>query len=374
MTEAHPHVMVIDDSAVVRRITADVLRQQGGMRVTTAPDPYVAQGKIKLDRPDVLLLDVEMPRKDGITFLREIMGSDPMPVVIYSGFADRGTRIAIDALTLGAVDVVCKPRHGIREFLDTDAPRLIQVLRGAAQAQLPGALGAIRRVNPEDSGPSLPTGGPAAGSESLVSRMIRSRAGGTERIVAIGASTGGPQALDVVLGAMPVDCPPLLVVQHMPRPFTTALAKRLDAQCEIEVREARDGDRPTRGLALIARGDRHLELERSPELTVVLSGAEPVNNHRPSVDVLFRSLARSTASASIGVLLTGMGSDGAQGLAELKSVGAATVVQDEATCVVFGMPRQAIALGAADSVVSLDRVARTILDHCCEELVVAHRR
>lgn len=372
MSEGFPHVMVIDDSAVVRRITSEVLRGQGGMQVTTAPDPYVAQGKIQLARPDVLLLDVEMPRKDGITFLREIMEIDPMPVVIYSGFAERGTRIAIDALSLGAVDVVCKPRHGIREFLDTDAPRLIRVLRGAAEARLPGALGAIRKVVPRKAETSTVERKPELAADSAVSRMLRARAGAcSEPIVAIGASTGGPQALEVVLGAMPGDCPPIVVVQHMPPHFTAALAKRLDAQCEIEVREARNGDRATKGTALVAPGDRHLEVERSAELTVRLSKEKPVNHHRPSVDVLFRSLARNVGPGAIGVLLTGMGSDGAAGLAELQAAGAATVVQDEATSVVFGMPRQAIALGAADSVVPLDRIARTILEQRRKEVASA---
>ena len=335
-------VLVVDDSAVVRQAAMAILSQDPGLVVTVAADPYIALDKMGRSRPDVILLDIEMPRMDGLTFLRKIMTEDPIPVVVCSGLAARGTATAIRALEEGAVEVLAKPQLGVRDFLHDSAETLIEIVREAAEAR-------VRRR------------GLAAPVVTPLHRSPR-RHGPATDVVAIGASTGGTEALRTILTAMPEDAPGIVIVQHMPERFTAAFAQRLDQLCRIEVKEAAAGDRVQQGRALIAPGNRHLVLRRhGPHYEVELSDGPRVSRHRPSVDVLFRSVAQTAGAHAMGVLLTGMGDDGATGLLEMKRAGAATVAQDERTSVVFGMPKEAIERGAADQVLPLPSVAAAIL-------------
>jgi two-component system chemotaxis response regulator CheB len=335
-------VLVVDDSAVVRQAAMAILSQDPGLVVTVAADPYIALDKMGRSRPDVILLDIEMPRMDGLTFLRKIMTEDPIPVVVCSGLAARGTATAIRALEEGAVEVLAKPQLGVRDFLHDSAETLIEIVREAAEAR-------VRRR------------GLAAPVVAPLHRSPR-RHGPATDVVAIGASTGGTEALRTILTAMPEDAPGIVIVQHMPERFTAAFAQRLDQLCRIEVKEAAAGDRVQQGRALIAPGNRHLALRRhGPHYEVELSDGPRVSRHRPSVDVLFRSVAQTAGAHAMGVLLTGMGDDGATGLLEMKRAGAATVAQDERTSVVFGMPKEAIERGAADQVLPLPSVAAAIL-------------
>ena len=339
------NILVVDDSAVVRQILTAVLAEQGGMKVTAASDPLIAMDKMKRARPDVIVLDLEMPRMDGLTFLRKLMQEDPIPVVVCSCATGPGTQATLRALEEGAVAIITKPQIGVRDFLEESAITLIDAVQGAAQARLRSPW---KRCAQREQGRSPDK-----------ARSLTAAAG---MVVAIGASTGGTEALRVILEAMPPDSPPILIVQHMPELFTRAFADRLNRECRIEVKEAADGDRLLKGRALIAPGNRHMLLNRrGAHYVVEVSGGPLVSRHRPSVDVLFRSVARSSISNAVGVILTGMGDDGASGLLEMKRAGAATVAQDEATSVVFGMPREAILLGAADEVVPLARISPTVL-------------
>lgn len=342
---AHPvRVLVVDDSAVMRQSLTSLLERAGGMVVETAAHPLIAMGKMAKSRPDVVVLDVEMPHMDGLTFLRKIMAEDPLPVVICSGHAQRGTREAIEALSLGAVEVVSKPRLGLKQFLEESGVGLAEIVRTAAGARV------SRRVAPG----TVPHDVPRA--------TVRGPGEASAEVIAIGASTGGPQALHSVLGALPETAPGVVVVQHMPAPFTGPFARRLNEVCRIVVREARDGDRVLRGQALIAPGDRHLELTRRGDGFAVRLGDGPlVSRHRPSVNVLFHSVARVAGPRAVGLILTGMGDDGVEGLAAMKDAGSATVAQDEASCVVFGMPRAAIERVGVDRVVSLSRIPAALL-------------
>ena len=343
MTKRVLSVLVVDDSAVVRQAATAILSQDPGMVVTVAADPYIALDKMGRSRPDVILLDLEMPRMDGLTFLRKIMTEDPIPVVVCSGLAARGTATAIRALEEGAVAVLAKPQLGVRDFLHDSAETLIEIVREAAEVR-------VRRRN--GAGPLIPP----------LQRARRQHHGPTDIVVAIGASTGGTEALRMILTAMPEDAPGIVIVQHMPERFTAAFAQRLDQLCRIEVKEAAPGDRVQQGRALIAPGNRHLMLRRhGPSYEVELADGPRVSRHRPSVDVLFRSVAQTAGAHAMGILLTGMGDDGATGLLEMKRAGAATVAQDERTSVVFGMPKEAIERGAADQVLPLPRVAAAIL-------------
>jgi two-component system chemotaxis response regulator CheB len=338
-------VLVVDDSAVMRQVTARVLSRDPELHVVPAADPIIAQEKMARGRPDVILLDLEMPRMDGLSFLRKIMRDDPLPVVICSGVAGRGTPRALEALEAGALDIVVKPQFGVREFLEESAVTLIEAIRGAAEA---GAHRRIERPAPKLTADALlPKRKPP-----LLERTIGSK------LVAMGASTGGTEALAQILAALPTTCPPLVIAQHMPAGFTAAFARRLDAICRIEVKEAEDGDPLVGGRALIAPGGRHLVVERAAGgYRARLLDGPLVSRHRPSIDVLFRSVTQSAGREAVGVLLTGMGDDGAAGLKELREAGAETIAQDEASCVVFGMPRAAIALGAVGRVLSLSRMA-----------------
>jgi len=324
-------LLVVDDSAVMRQTMVAVCRRARDIEVTVAADPLIAMNKIAHQRPDVVLLDIEMPRMDGLTFLRKIMAEDPLPVVICSALAGRGTEVSLRALEEGAVDIVAKP----------SAPeRLLDVVRGAAAARV------RRRLRKEAAPPALPV---------PVIRM-------TQKVVAVGASTGGTEALREILESLPPGAPGMVIVQHMPEVFTAAFARRLNETCRVEVKEAADGDRVIDGRALIAPGNRHLEVMRDgAEYRVRVTLGPPVSRHRPSVDVLFRSVARAAGVNGVGVILTGMGDDGAAGLLEMRKSGAYTIAQDEATSIVFGMPKEAIARDAAVAVHGLPLIAAAIL-------------
>ena len=344
------HVLVVDDSAVVRQMLTQILSRDRGIDVTVAANPLIALDKMKGFRPHVIVLDLEMPGMDGLSFLQRVMAADPIPVVVCSGLAGRGTEAAFRAVEAGAVAVVEKPRLGVKDFLEDSADLVRDTVLEAAQARVrPRAprSGAIAR---ETADAILPI--PTKPSLAITS----------EKVVALGASTGGTEALRQVLEAMPPDAPGLLVVQHMPEAYTRAFAERLDRACRIEVKEAADRDRVLEGRALVAPGNRHLLLKRSGgHYEVEVAEGPPVSRHRPSVDVLFRSVAGAAGRNAVGAILTGMGDDGARGLLEMREAGGATLAQDEDSCVVFGMPKEAIERGAVDEVVSLDEMAPAIL-------------
>jgi two-component system chemotaxis response regulator CheB len=342
-------VLVVDDSAVVRQALGMILGR-AGMAVETAGDPIFAREKLARARADVIVLDVEMPRMDGLAFLERQMAEDPIPTVVCSGLAGPGTEVALRALELGAVDVIAKPRLGVKGFLEDEARRLVATVRAAAEARVRPRLPRLPPVVKHSADAILPAPRPSAIRET------------THKVVVVGASTGGTEALRELLEALPPDAPGVAIVQHMPEAFTAQFARRLDELCRIEVKEAEQGDRLVPGRALVAPGNRHLCIRRSGALYLadVVDGP-PVNLHRPSVDVLFRSAARACGPNALGVILTGMGDDGAEGMAELKEAGARTVAQDEATSVVFGMPREAIARGAVDEVLPLPRIAPALL-------------
>jgi two-component system chemotaxis response regulator CheB len=350
-------VLVVDDSALMRKLLTELLSLAGDLEViATTPDPFAAWQHIKQQRPDVITLDVEMPRMDGISFLAKLMTHYPIPVVMVSSLTRENCETSLRALELGAIDVVAKPtidvRNGVREVAD----ELIDKVRAAARAR-------VRRIDatPRRQTDRLPVVGDASTPGSARSMRGAGVGGGVVRttrdVIAIGASTGGTEAIREVLTAFPPDAPGIVVVQHMPAQFTAAFAERLDRLCQIRVREARHGDRILPGHALIAPGGFHLAVVRSGAVcSVAISDGPPVNRHRPSVDVLFASCARQLGRNAIGVILTGMGNDGAAGLRDMRDAGAHTIAQDEASCVVFGMPREAIEAGAAIEVLALDRI------------------
>jgi two-component system, chemotaxis family, protein-glutamate methylesterase/glutaminase len=346
-------VLVVDDSAVVRQTLSTILGQEPGLVVSVAADPLIAQGKMARERPDVIVLDLEMPRMDGLTFLRGLMATDPIPVVVCSGLTVAGAEHAMRALEEGAVSIVTKPRIAVREFLYESAVTLVDAVRAAAVAKLPPAR--TRAGRPDAA--AAPSGAGAARP-----RIRTAGRADSPDVIAIGASAGGTEALRLVLQAFPQDVAGTVIVQHMPETFTTAFAARLNAACAAEVREARDGDVVRPGLVLIAPGNRHLSLRRERDCYVAQIIDGPlVSRHRPSVDVLFRSVAQAAGPRAVGAILTGMGEDGAAGLLEMSQAGAYTIAQDEASCVVFGMPREAIERGAARVVVPLPAVAAAIL-------------
>ncbi len=343
-------VLCVDDSALIRSVMTEIINSQPDMTVVgTAADPLVARDLIKVTNPDVLTLDVEMPRMDGLEFLEKLMRLRPMPVVMVSSLTERGSEIALRALELGAIDFVTKPRLGVRDGLLNYTELIAGKIRTAACARL------------------LPArGGAAAKSQGEVAHEapLRSPLLSTEKLIIIGASTGGTEAIREVLQPLPPDCPAVLIAQHMPAGFTKSFAQRLDGLCRITVKEAEHGERVLPGYAYIAPGAYHLSLARSGANYVAhLDQEPPVNRHRPSIDVLFDSAAKHAGKNAIGVILTGMGKDGAEGLLRMKRAGAHTLAQDEASCVVFGMPKEAIALGAADEVAPLGEMSRRVLAH-----------
>ncbi len=350
-------VMVVDDSAVVRQVVAGLLGAAPGMQVIAAvADPLLAIERLKQQWPDVIVLDVEMPRMDGITFLRKIMAERPTPVVICSTLTDKGAKTTLEALAAGAVAIVTKPRLGLKQFLNDSADELVATVRAAARAN-------VRRIGPS-RGEAAAAGAPTKNTADVILAPGSARAmtQTTERVVAIGTSTGGTQALEEVLTALPRVCPGIVIVQHMPEKFTAAFAARLDALCHVDVREASHGDRVVPGRALIAPGGRHMLLKRSgAQYFVEVVDGPLVNRHRPSVDVMFRSVAKSAGVNALGVIMTGMGDDGAAGLLEMRNAGARTIAQDEESCVVFGMPKEAIKRGGVERTVPLGAVASEIL-------------
>ncbi|MGH7035177.1 MAG: protein-glutamate methylesterase/protein-glutamine glutaminase [Stellaceae bacterium] len=348
-------VLVVDDSASVRQTMSDILGGDSEIEVVgTATDPFAAASRIQKDLPDVITLDVEMPRMDGITFLRKIMSQRPIPVVICSSLTEQGSETLFQAMDAGAVEVIAKPRLDTKQFLIESRVRICDAVKAAAHAKLSRADRPARRHLVEKKLTADVMMPPPAPSRA----MART----TEKIVCIGASTGGTESLREVLTALPAASPGIVIVQHMPELFTAAFARRLDSMSEIEIKEAQDGDAVLPGRALIAPGNRHLLLQRSgARYHVAVKDGPLVSRHRPSVDVLFRSAAQYAASNAVGIIMTGMGDDGAKGLLEMKKAGAHTIAQDEDSCVVFGMPKEAIALGAAEKIVPLDRLAAEIL-------------
>ena len=339
-------VFIVDDSAVVRQVLTQILEADPGIRVAgSAPDPIFALQKMQRDWPDVIVLDVEMPRMDGITFLRKLMQERPTPVVICSTLTEKGADTTLQALSAGAVDIITKPKIGLKDFLQTGSQHMLQVIKAAARAR----LGPVR--NQKVAPPVERKPAPATAMSQT-----------TDQVVALGTSTGGTHALEAVLTQLPVNCPGIVVVQHMPEKFTAAFAQRLNHLCRCEVREAVDGDRVIPGLVLIAPGGRHMQLRRSgAQYRVGVADGPPVNRHKPSVDVLFRSVANVAGRNALGIIMTGMGDDGANGLLAMRQAGAHTIAQDRESCVVFGMPREAIERGAAVEILPLSAMAEAIL-------------
>ena len=342
-------VLIVDDSALIRSVMTEIIRSQKDMEVVgVAPDPLAARELIKKTNPDVLTLDVEMPKMDGLDFLEKLMRLRPMPVVMVSSLTERGSEITLRALELGAVDFVTKPKISIQSGMREYTMLIAEKIRAASKARI------NRIAQPGD--PARIPGTPLP--------ALRNPLTSSEKLIIIGASTGGTEAIKEFLLQMPSDCPGILITQHMPEGFTQSFARRLDSLCKISVNEAAGGERVLPGHAYIAPGHSHLSLARSGANYITqIDQGPPVNRHRPSVDVLFRSAAQYAGKNAVGVILTGMGKDGAAGMLEMKKAGAYNFAQDEATCVVFGMPREAIAIGATDEVASLQELPAKVLGY-----------
>ncbi|MGE5650865.1 chemotaxis response regulator protein-glutamate methylesterase [Noviherbaspirillum sp. UKPF54] len=348
-------VLVVDDSAVVRQVMTALLDAAPGIKVIHAvADPLLAMERMKMQWPDVIVLDVEMPRMDGITFLKKIMSERPTPVVICSTLTEKGAQTTMEALAAGAVAIITKPRLGLKQFLNDSTDELIGAVRAAARAN-------VKRLVSRQHAP-LPVVAKHSADVILAPADGNAMTQTTERVVAIGTSTGGTQALEEVLTALPRVSPGIVIVQHMPEKFTAAFADRLNSICQIEVREAQNNDRVLPGRALIAPGGKHMLMRRNgAQYYVEVVDGPLVNRHRPSVDVLFRSVAKAAGANALGVIMTGMGDDGAAGLLEMKKAGARTVAQDEQSCVVYGMPKEAVKRGAVEKTVPLNAIDKEIL-------------
>ena len=360
-------VLVVDDSALVRSVMTEIINRTPDLEVVgTAGDPYIAREMIRNLNPDVLTLDIEMPRMDGLEFLDKLMRLRPMPVVMVSTLTERGAEVTMRALELGAVDFVAKPKLGLKDGLDDAAREIADKIRAASRARVTrrggtSALADRARMptEPRDGATTRPDSG-IVGTKPLNVPMTRSS---TEKLIAIGASTGGTEAIKDVLVRLPGDSPAVVITQHMPAGFTTSFAARLDGLCKIHVKEAVDGERVLPGHAYIAPGGMHLRIDRSGANYIArLDDSEPVNRHKPSVDVLFHSVAVNVGPNAVGVMLTGMGKDGTVSMREMRDAGARNIAQDEASCVVFGMPREAIAAGAVEEVLPLQDIARRVLE------------
>ena len=348
-------VIVVDDSAVIRQVISAVLSKDKSINVIAAvADPLFAMQRMKMEWPDVIVLDVEMPRMDGITFLKKIMAERPTPVVICSTLTVKGAETTMQALAAGAVSIITKPRIGIKDFLLDSSADLIHAVKEAASANLKNLHHTARTI--DHPAQKLTADAVLPPTSSALSKT-------TDKVVAIGTSCGGTQALEFVLSSLPRVCPGIVVVQHMPEKFTAAFAERLNSISQLEVKEAQNGDRVISGRALIAPGGKHMLLQRSgAQYQVEVRDGPLVNRHRPSVDVLFRSVAKFAGKNAIGIIMTGMGDDGAHGLLEMHGVGSYTIAQDEETCVVFGMPKEAIRLGGVDKVTSLQGIVAEIIN------------
>ncbi len=344
-------MVVVDDSALVRSLLAEIINRQRDMEcVGAANDPLVAREMIRELNPDVITLDVEMPRMDGIDFLGRLMRLRPMPVLMISTLTERGAEVTMRALELGAVDFVAKPRIGLAEGIKELSDQIVEKIRVAASAHIRRAPAAVPSLG------ATPATGTSVTAPKLLGRLS------TEKLICIGSSTGGTEAVKEVLTRMPADSPGIVITQHMPPGFTTSFATRLNGLCQITVKEAVNGERILPGHAYIAPGGRHLRVDRSgANYVAVVEDGEPVNRHKPSVEVLFHSCAQVVGPNAFGIMLTGMGNDGAKAMREMKDAGSYNYVQDEASCVVFGMPREAIAHGAADEVLPLTAIAPALL-------------
>lgn len=348
------NVLLVDDSAVVRQVLAATLSKDPAINVIgAAADPLFAMTKMKVQWPDVIVLDVEMPRMDGITFLKQLMRERPTPVVICSTLTDKSAETTIQAMAAGAVSIVTKPKVGLKQFLQDDSENLIAAVKAAARANVGRLVGRTANIIPVQT---------KLTADVILLPSTHALVETTDRVVAIGTSTGGTQALEVVLTALPRVSPGIVIVQHMPEKFTGAFAARLNGLCQIEVREAVNGDRVLPGRALIAQGGKHMLLKRSgAHYHVEIVDGPLVTRHRPSVDVLFRSVAKCAGKNALGIIMTGMGDDGARGLKEMHEMGAHTLGQDENSCVVYGMPKEAFKLGAVNKEISLQRIAHEIV-------------
>ncbi len=350
-------VLIIDDSALVRQTLCDILNSDPDIEVVgSAADPFLAAERMRTVIPDVITLDVEMPRMDGLTFLQKLMSQHPIPVVMCSSLAESGSETALKALEYGAVDIITKPKMGTKQFIEESKVRICDAVKGAAAARL-GPLRAMRtmkEVSPKYTADVIM-------EKPNTKAMIQT----TEKVVVVGASTGGTEALKVFLEMLPEDTPGIVIVQHMPENFTAAFAKRLDSICRVTVKEAQDNDTVVRGRALIAPGNHHTLLKRSgARYYVEIKDGPLVSRHRPSVDVLFRSAARYAGKNAVGVIMTGMGDDGAKGMKEMHDSGAVTIAQDEASCVVYGMPNEAVKLGGVNKIMPLQNIAHEVLKLC----------
>lgn len=361
MAVAKIKVIVVDDSAVVRQVNRETLARESDIEVLAAcPDPVAALEKMRVQWPDVIVTDIEMPRMDGIAFLKKVMAERPTPVVVCSSLTEEGAATTMEALAAGALAIITKPKLGVKQFLQDAGDDLVTAVRAAARAN----MGRVRMTVPR----------PKLGAEAMLAARPGAGAAGsaagnalhdtTDKVVAIGTSTGGTQALEAVLTQLPRTSTGIVVVQHMPEKFTALFAQRLNGLCAMEVREARDGDRVLPGRVLIAPGGRHMLLQRSgAQYLVQVRDGPVVNRHKPSVDVLFRSVAQVAGRNALGIIMTGMGDDGARGLKEMHQAGALTVAEDESSCVVFGMPKVAIEMGGVSKVLPLDRIAQEIITY-----------
>jgi two-component system chemotaxis response regulator CheB len=361
MSQKKIRVMIVDDSALVRQIVSMAIAKVKDIEViATASDPLFALEKMRGEWPDVIVLDIEMPRMDGLSFLRKLMSEHPTPVIICSSLAETGSDALLQALSAGAVSVITKPKLGLKDFLQDASDDIISAIRGAAKANVrarhrPAAAPSVR--------PPLYDMPPRLTADAMLSPGVSTLVKTTDQVIAIGTSTGGTQAIEAVLTRLPVSVAGIVIVQHMPERFTAMFAQRLNSLCALDVREAQDNDRVLPGRVLIAPGGKHMMLKRNgAQYHVAVEDGPVVNRHKPSVDVLFRSVAKFAGRNAIGVIMTGMGDDGARGLKEMKDAGAATIAQDEASCVVFGMPKEAIKHGGADRVMPLEQIPHALIE------------
>ena len=351
-------ILVVDDSAVIRQVMTQIIRSDSSLELDAAVvDPIFAMKRMEINWPDVIVLDVEMPRMDGITFLKKIMSEHPTPVVMCSTLTATGTETALEAMAAGAIDIITKPKMGAKAHLLDVNKEILNVIKSAARARNLDKL----KTSSSRSKVAAPIAKKFT-ADAILDKTTSAMTQTTESIVAIGTSTGGTQALEVVLTALPKVSPGIVVVQHMPEKFTAAFANRLDGICDVDVREAKDKDRVLPGVVLIAPGGKHMTLKRSGAFYMVEVKDGPlVNRHRPSVDVLFRSVAKFAGKNALGIIMTGMGDDGARGLLEMREVGSKTLGQNEATCIVYGMPKEALKLGGVEEEVDLDEIATRIV-------------